>query len=124
MSTRKSKIVIWFLVVVVLMIGIFAGYTWATLNWSFSMGERAGYVQKFSQKGWVCKTWEGELQMIPVPGALPEKFLFSVRSDAVATKINSFMGKKVALHYEQHIGVPTKCFGETEYFVTDIKAID
>jgi hypothetical protein len=102
----------------------FAGYTWTTLNWSFSQGERAGYVQKFSHKGWICKTWEGELQMIPVPGAIPEKFLFSVRNVAVAQKINNMMGKKVDLHYEQHRGVPTTCFGETEYYVTDIKALN
>jgi hypothetical protein len=102
----------------------FAGYTWISLNWSFSKGDRAGYVQKFSQKGWICKTWEGELQMIPVPGAIPEKFLFSVRNDEIAQKINNSLGKKVDLHYEQHKGVPTTCFGDTEYYVTDIKDLE
>jgi hypothetical protein len=124
MGVSKSKIIIWCFVVVILIIIGFAGYTWTTLNWSFSQGERAGYVQKFSHKGWICKTWEGELQMIPVPGAIPEKFLFSVRNVAVAQKINNMMGKKVDLHYEQHRGVPTTCFGETEYYVTDIKALE
>ena len=123
-ATSKSKIIQWSGITVVLVIGSFAAYTWATLNWSFSEGERAGYIQKFSHKGWMCKTWEGELQMIPVPGAIPEKFIFSVRDEAVAQKLNSIMGKKVTLHYEQHIGVPTDCFGETEYYITDVKPLD
>ena len=123
-AINKQKIILWSGITVVLVIGCFAGYTWATLNWSFSEGERAGYIQKFSHKGWMCKTWEGELQMIPVPGAIPEKFIFSVRDEAVAQKLNSIMGRKVSLHYEQHIGVPTDCFGETEYYITDVKALD
>lgn len=105
MGISRSKIIIWSFIVVLLMIGGFAAYTWSALNWSFSSGERAGYVQKFSHKGWLCKTWEGELQMIPIPGAIPEKFIFSVRDEAVAQNINNAMGKKVALHYEQHKGV-------------------
>ena len=122
MSIRKLIISLGMLVVMVVV--VFAGYTWITLNWSYSKGERAGYIQKFSQKGWLCKTWEGELQMIPVPGTVPEKFLFSVREDSIPHKLNSALGKKVSLYYEQHKGVPTKCFGETEYFVTDVKIIE
>ncbi len=101
-----------------------AGYVAVVLNWSYSKGERIGYVQKFSEKGWLCKTWEGELQMLPVPGAVPEKFLFSVRDKAVISKINSSMGKKVSLFYEQHKGIPTNCFGESEYFAVDAKPLD
>lgn len=120
----KSKILLWIFMIIIVAITGFAGYTWLTLNWSFSSGERSGTVQKFSHKGWMVKTWEGELQMVPVPGALPEKFLFSVRDDGIANKINSSMGKRVNLHYEQHRGVPTKLFGETEYFVTDVKIVE
>lgn len=119
-----KKVIVSLGIFVVLVVAAFAGYTWITLNWSYSKGERAGYIQKFSQKGWLCKTWEGELQMIPVPGAVPEKFLFSVRGDDVARKLNSSMGKKLSLYYEQHKGIPTKCFGETEYFVTDIRILE
>ena len=107
-----------------LVVGLFSGYTWVTLNWSYSKGERAGYMQKFSKKGWVIKTWEGELQLLSVPGVVPEKFLFTVRDDAIAQKINTSMGKKVTLHYEQHKGVPSTLFGETEYFVTEIKVVE
>jgi hypothetical protein len=99
-------------------------YTWAMLNWSYGSGERAGYVQKFSNRGYICKTWEGELAMVSMPGTMSEKFLFTVREDAVAQKINANLGKKVALKYEQHIGLPTTCFGDTEYFVSDIVVLD
>lgn len=102
---------------------LFALYTVVVLHWSYSIGERAGYLQKFSSKGFACKTWEGELQLVAVPGSTPEKFLFSVRDDAVAQKINATMGKRVTVTYEQHIGVPTNCFGETDYFVTDVKEV-
>lgn len=98
-------------------------YTWMMLTWSYSTGERAGYVQKLSKKGWIFKTWEGELALATVPGVMPEKFYFSVREDAIAAKINQTMGKRVALLYEQHVGLPVDWFGETEYFVTDVKAV-
>ncbi len=110
----------WLALLVVLAIAGFAAYTWVTLSFSFSSGDRVGYVQKFSRRGWVCKTWEGELAMVNVPGALTEKFLFTVRDRAVADQLNRTMGKRVALHYEQHVGVPSRCFGDTEYFVTRI----
>ncbi len=100
------------------------GYIMIVLNWSYSKGDRVGYVQKFSEKGWLCKTWEGELQMLPIQGALPEKFLFSVRDKALVSKINSSMSKKVSISYEQHKGIPTACFGETEYFAVDAKALE
>ena len=118
----KKKILIWSVALVVLAAGGFAGYVWVTLHWSYSSGERAGYVQKFSHKGWLCKTWEGELTMMAVPGSIPEKFFFSVRDERVAQSINSSMGKRVDLSYEQHKGVPTNCFGETEYYVTEVRA--
>ncbi|HLX10978.1 MAG TPA: hypothetical protein VKY89_24240 [Thermoanaerobaculia bacterium] len=98
-------------------------YVWAALGYSYSSGERAGYVQKFSHKGWICKTWEGELAMVNLPGSMPEIFRFTVRGDAVAARLNQTMGQRVALHYEQHRGVPTSCFGETEYFVTDVRPV-
>ena len=80
-------------------------------------------MQKLSRKGWVCKTWEGELSLVALPGAAPEKFEFSVRDDAVAARINAAVGQRVALSYEQHRGIPSSCFGDTEYFITDVKVI-
>jgi len=102
----------------------FAAYIWLALSWSYSSGERAGFMQKLSKKGWLCKTWEGELSLVALPGAAPEKFLFTVRDDAVAARINAAVGKRVALNYEQHKGLPGSCFGETDYFVTDIKLVE
>ena len=101
-----------------------SGYTYLMLSWSYAEGERAGYVQKFSKRGWFCKTWEGELAMVSMPGTMSEKFFFSVREDRVANKINANMGRKVAMQYEQHVGLPTSCFGETEYFVKDLLVLD
>ena len=103
---------------------LFVLYTWSALAWSYSEGERAGYVQKLSKKGWLCKTWEGELAMVSIPGTMPEKFYFTVRDNAVAARINASLGKRVALAYAQHKGVPTSCFGETEYFVRDVRVVE
>jgi hypothetical protein len=119
------KILIRFVLFPALLIVVLGmGYLWVVLNWSYSTGERAGWAQKLSNKGWVCKTWEGELSMVAMPGAMPEKFLFTVRDDAVADKINRAMGKRVALTYEQHIGIPTTCFGNTQYFVTAVQIVE
>ena len=79
----------------VLAVALPAGYVWTTLTWNFSEGERVGYLQKFSRRGWVCKTWEGEMAMVTMPGAIPEKFYFSTRSDAVAAQLNGALGKRV-----------------------------
>jgi hypothetical protein len=112
-------------VVIVLMAVLgFGGWAWFTLTYNYSDGERAGYIQKLSHKGWLCKTWEGELSMINYPGAAPEIFRFSVRDDKMAKDIEAVVGKRVALRYEQHINVPTSCFGETEYFVTGLRVIE
>jgi hypothetical protein len=98
-------------------------YILGALKFSYSDGERAGYVQKFSRKGWVCKTWEGELAMVSLPGAMPEIFRFTVRDEAVAKALNASMGQRVALHYEQHVGLPTSCFGETDHFVVGVRSV-
>jgi hypothetical protein len=102
---------------------LFSAYTWLSLTWSYSHGERAGYVQKFSQKGWIFKTWEGELAMVSMPGTMPEKFYFSVRNDSIAARINTSLGERVALVYDQHIGVPVNWWGETEYYVSDVRVV-
>ena len=112
------------LAVVVLVIVLLVGFTWITLHWSYSEGERAGYVQQLSRKGWFCKTWEGEMAMVTMPGTVSEKFYFTVPADAVAAKINGSVGKRVALHYQQHKWIPSSCFGDTEYFVTGLQVTE
>lgn len=120
--SRTHKLIIAAVLIVPLV--VFGLYTWAALSWSYSKGERAGYVQKFSKKGWICKTWEGELAIVSIPGTMSEKFYFTVRDDSVAARVNRSLGKRVALAYNQHLGIPTSCFGETEYFVADVKVVE
>jgi len=100
---------------------IFTIWAGIALSYSYSTGSRVGYVQKLSRKGWLCKTWEGELQLSNIPGSAPILFQFSVRSDSVARSIEALAGRQVMLEYEQHVGVPSTCFGETEYFVVGVR---
>ena len=113
------------LIATVLLLPALVFTIWAgiTLSYSYSTGQRTGYVQKLSRKGWLCKTWEGELQMSNVPGSAPILFQFSVRDDSIAQAIESMAGRQVSLTYEQHVGVPSDCFGETEYFVTGVREV-
>jgi hypothetical protein len=121
---RRTRVWLFLLLlVVVLPVCLFAAWVWITLHFTYSTGERAGYVQKISKKGWLCKTWEGELAMSTFPGTAPQIFTFSVRDDAVAEKIENAAGQRVALSYEQHKGVPSSCFAETEYFITAVRPI-
>jgi len=113
-------------IIVIVILGILGlwGFSWIALHWSYGTGERAGYVQKLSQKGWLCKTWEGEMAMVTMPGTVSEKFYFTISNDAVAAKLNANVGKRMALHYEQHKWLPSSCFGDTEYFVTDVRLME
>lgn len=122
---RKRRWGLWLLLIFVIVpVLLLSLWTAITLAYTYSSGERAGYVQKLSKKGWLCKTWEGEIAMATLPGTMPEVFAFSVRDDAVAERINQSMGSRVSLHYEEHRGIPTSCFGETDYFVTDIRVVE
>lgn len=112
------------LIGVLVIVAGFVIWTWAALTFVYSSGDRAGYVQKFSSKGWIFKTWEGELAMVNLPGAMPEIFSFSVREEAVAKQIQEAMGKRVRLRYEQHVGIPVSWFGETQYFVVEAISIE
>ncbi len=107
---------------IVVLVALVVGYFAIVLNWSYSSGERAGWVQKLSKKGWVCKTWEGELALVSLPGSSVEKFFFTVKDEAVAQKIMQAMGTRVSLHYDEKVGLPTSCFGETRHFVSKVLA--
>jgi hypothetical protein len=112
-------------IAVVALVLLAAAWFGIFLNWSYSSGERAGWVQKFSRKGWVCKTWEGEQALVSLPGSSTvEKFLFTVHDEATAEAINKVMGRRVNLHYEEKVGLPTSCFGETRHFVTGVTLVD
>ena len=124
MSLTTKKTIKIFLGLIVLPALLFSLYTWASLNWVYSSGERAGYVQKFSLKGYLCKTWEGEIVLVSMPGTQAEKFLFTVQDEAVAKKLNDSMGLRVKIHYQEHKGIPSSCFGETAYFVDDLIVLE
>ena len=121
-SSRRWILWTILLLIVLPLLG-FSAWAWSTLHVSYSTGERTGYVQKISKKGWVCKTWEGELAMVNLPGSVPQIFAFSVRDEAVARQLMDAAGQRVALMYDQHRGVPSQCFGETEYYVTSVRPL-
>jgi hypothetical protein len=120
---RRHRLKLLLLAVLASGVGGVALWVLVTLKFSYSSGDRIGYVQKLSRRGWVCRTWEGELAMTPVPGAVPQIFSFTVPSDAVAKKLVDVEGKKVALHYEEKKGIPSSCFGDTRYFITDARVL-
>ncbi|HXY29335.1 MAG TPA: hypothetical protein VEI06_01400 [Gemmatimonadaceae bacterium] len=117
-----SKIARWALYLVLLFIVLAALYTFFTLTYSYSKGERAGYLQRFAKTGWVCKTWEGEIAMATLPGTIPQFFRFTVRNDSIANLLTSNIGKFLSVSYEEHRGIPTSCFGETSYFVRGVSS--
>jgi|APFre7841882630_1041343.scaffolds.fasta_scaffold69165_2 hypothetical protein len=113
----------WPYLLLVLLLG-FAGYTALARWWSYSDGERVGVLQKLSRKGWVCKTYEGELAQYVVTGVTPQIWAFTVSDPAVAQKLNALLGERVRLHYGEHVGLPTSCFGDTRYFVDRVEEVD
>ena len=123
-ESSRGGVVLVLLLLLAAAVAAFVLYTFFVLHWSYSEGERAGILQKFSRKGWVCKTWEGELAMSIVPGVTPTIWDFSVRDGRVAEAMNAAVGKRVTLHYKEHRGVPTSCFGETSYFVDGVRVVE
>jgi hypothetical protein len=119
----KRFIIKWgFLTALFVVLG-FALWSWGSLHFVYSIGERAGFVQKFSKRGWIFKTWEGELAMVNLPGAMPEIFHFTVRDEKVIPSIENTMGNRVVLTYNQHKGLPPRILGDTPYFVTKVRVV-
>jgi len=110
-----------FIGIIVGLILALAGFTWLTLHWSYSDGERAGLLQKFSRRGWICKTYEGEMVLATVATVNAEKFSFTVRDADIAKQLTGYIGDHITVHYEQRKWIPTSCFGDTEYFVTSVQ---
>ena len=121
-KTRNKALTVLLLLILIPAV-VIALWIWVTLGYTYSSGERAGYLQKISKKGWLCKTWEGEIAMTALPGATPQYFSFTVRNDSIAHVLEGNAGKQVSLQYEQHRGIPTSCFGDTEYFVKAVHRI-
>jgi hypothetical protein len=111
------------LIVLALVLAGMALWTWFSLSWSYSEGDRAGVLQKFSKKGWICKTYEGELALYVVGGVSPQIWYFSTRDEELAAKLSKAVGERIQLHYEEHRGVPTNCFAETPYFADSFTVV-
>ena len=119
-------------VLIILMVfAVAAGlWTWLTLAWAYAEGERAGVLQKFVRRGWVCKTQEGEIALYYGGGqymgaaSSPQLWDFSVRDQAVAASLTKAVGHRVQLHYTEHPGIPTPCFAETRFFVDRVTVTD
>ncbi|MBC8086484.1 MAG: hypothetical protein H7Z40_04405 [Phycisphaerae bacterium] len=101
---------------------VFAVWSVAALNWSYSEGVRPGFVQKISHKGFICKTWEGVLYT-DLKGFRADSFQFTVRSDSIAHLLQTLSGKQVSLDYQQHVAIPSSCFGDSEYFVVGVREL-
>ena len=119
--TAKKRMIQGVVLLVVIGLGGTALYTVAALKFTYSAGERVGFVQKLSKRGWVCKTNEGELSMVSLPGQQGQTFLFTVPDDKVVQQIDALAGHKVALQYEEHKGIPSACFGDTPYYVVAVQ---
>ena len=111
------------LIAVLLALVIGGLWTWFSLSWAYSEGQRAGILQKFSRKGWLCKTYEGELALYVVGGVAPQIWDFSTRDPKVAEALSKAVGQQVQVHYTEHRGVPTNCFAETQYFVESFTVV-
>ena len=120
---RRRRFSLYLAWIVIAALVIITLYTLFLLWWSYSAGERAGVLQKFSKRGWICKTYEGELAMYIVGGVAPQIWDFSVRDEATAAALTKAVGRRVRLHYTEHPGLPTSCFGETDYFVDEVEIV-
>ncbi|MGH7559581.1 MAG: hypothetical protein ACRENB_01030 [Gemmatimonadales bacterium] len=118
---RRWKL--WLAVALLTPVLLFTCYTLVTLTWSYSEGQRSGVLQKLSRRGWICKTWEGELAMTTQPGVAPTIWSFSVRKDVAARQLSTAIGRRVVLYYQEHQGIPTTCFGDTRYFIDSVRVV-
>jgi hypothetical protein len=120
----------WVIILLVLLVAGAGLWTWLTLNWAYAEGERAGVLQKFVRRGWVCKTQEGEIALYYGGGQYmgastsPQLWDFSVRDKNVADQLGKAVGHRVQLHYTEHPGIPTACFSETRFFVDKVTVTD
>ena len=102
------------------------GVIWTSFAvfYTYSAGDRTGYLQKLSRKGWICKTWEGEIAMSNVPGQVAEKFYFTIHGDSLASAFQAAEGKRVTISYSQHVAIPTSCFGDTPYWASAVRVTE
>lgn len=120
-----KKILYWAVFVLVIFLGVFIYWKY---GFTYSKGYRAGLLQKFSEKGVVFKTYEGEMILSSVQSnanvaIASEKFLFSVADEAVAKQMEQIQGKNVVVHYHEKNGV-LPWVGESKYIVDSVRVTD
>jgi hypothetical protein len=116
-----KKVLIWVSIILLLLLG---SYVYWKYYFTFSEGNRSGLLQKFSYRGNVFKTYEGELVLSSVESnknvaLASEKFFFSVQDQTLAGKLNNLEGHNVVVHYRQKNGT-LFWRGETEYIVDSV----
>jgi hypothetical protein len=127
---RSGRFGRWLMVLLLLLVVGAGLWTWLTLAWAYADGDRAGVLQKFVRRGWICKTHEGEIALFYGggqylgPASTRQFWDFSVRDKAVAEQLSNAVGHRVQLHYTEHPGILTSCFGETKYFVDRVTVND
>ena len=120
-----KKIGYWGLVVVIVLI-VAIGYF--KYGFIYSKGYRAGLLQKFSEKGLIFKTYEGEMILSSVQSntnvaIASEKFLFSVTDEMVAKQMEQIQGKQVVVHYKEKNGA-LPWIGDSYYIVDSVRVAD
>ena len=117
-----KKFLLYFLFIVVLLFGSFVYWKYF---FTYSEGYRAGLLQKFSLKGNVFKTYEGEMILSSVQSntnvaIASEKFYFSVTDKSVAIQLEKVQGESIVVHYREKNGtLPWK--GDKTYFVDSVR---
>jgi hypothetical protein len=123
---KKAKRIFYYVItLLVIVIGIWI--YWAFF-FTYSDGYRAGMLQKFSRKGTIFKTYEGEMILSSVQSnknvaLASEKFLFSVSNKAIAGQLEQMQGKTIVVHYtEKNNALPWR--GDSRYVVSSVKLSD
>jgi hypothetical protein len=118
---KTKKILKWILTLIIIFLGTFIYWKYF---YTYSEGFRAGLLQKFSHKGAIFKTYEGEMILSSVSSTsnvaiASEKFFFSVPKKELAIQFDTLQGRNVILHYIEKNG-PVFWRGDSRYLVDSI----
>lgn len=121
-ASQAKKVLRWLLVIIVLTV---ISIVYVKYFYTYSEGYRAGLLQKFSHKGAIFKTFEGEMILSSVSSTrdvaiASDKFLFSVINKSLVRQFDTLQGSTVIVHYKQK---NAKAFwrGDSEYLVDSVR---
>jgi hypothetical protein len=124
-KTRRKKGSKILSTILFIFLAVLVGFIFWKYYFTYSDGERFGLLQKFSRKGNIFKTYEGEMILSSVRGntnvaIASEKFYFSVGNKIIADQLMRLQGRSVTVHYKQKNGtLPWR--GESEYIVDSVR---